>query len=61
MIRCSVIKYRREDYILYPLGREKRKIKHLYGKEVYTLIIIEEQHQAISTNNEKPKTLAIGG
>ncbi|MEM1639663.1 MAG: hypothetical protein QXJ69_06300 [Desulfurococcaceae archaeon] len=42
IVRCSVIKYRREDYVLYPLGKDKEKIKHLHGKEVYALIIAEE-------------------
>ncbi|MEM1750353.1 MAG: hypothetical protein QXV30_02125 [Desulfurococcaceae archaeon] len=41
--KCSVIKYRRGDYVLYPLGRDsKEKIKQLHGKEVYALIIAEE-------------------
>ncbi|MEM4032703.1 MAG: hypothetical protein QXV53_05345 [Zestosphaera sp.] len=42
IVRCSVIKYRRRDYVLYPLGKDKEKIKQLYGKEVYTIIIAEE-------------------
>ncbi|MEM0351488.1 MAG: hypothetical protein QXT76_05480 [Sulfolobales archaeon] len=42
LVRCSVIKYRRGDYVLYPLGKDKEKIKQLHGKEVYTLIITEE-------------------
>ncbi|MEM4570430.1 MAG: hypothetical protein QXE66_03885 [Desulfurococcaceae archaeon] len=36
MVRCSIIEYRRGDYVLYPLGRDEEKIKHLHGKEVYT-------------------------
>ncbi|MEM4600230.1 MAG: hypothetical protein QXF63_00740 [Sulfolobales archaeon] len=39
LVRCSVIKYRRGDYVLYPLGKDKEKIKQLH---VYTLIITEE-------------------
>ena len=42
LVRCSIIKYRRGDYVLYPLGRDKEKIKHLHGKEVYALIIADE-------------------
>ncbi|MEM0233208.1 MAG: hypothetical protein QXL22_04230 [Candidatus Nezhaarchaeales archaeon] len=42
LVRCSIIKYRREDCVLYPLGRDKEKIKHLHGKELYALIIAEE-------------------
>jgi len=41
-VKCSVIKYRKKDIALYPLGRDKEKIRHLYGKEVYALIIAEE-------------------
>ena len=41
-VKCSVIKYRKNDVALYPLGRDKEKIKHLHGKEVYALIIAEE-------------------
>ncbi|MEM2752359.1 MAG: hypothetical protein QXI94_04645 [Sulfolobales archaeon] len=42
LVRCSVIKYRRGGHFLYPLGRDKEKIKHLHGKEVYVLIVAEE-------------------
>ncbi|MEM1910475.1 MAG: hypothetical protein QXT76_04590 [Sulfolobales archaeon] len=42
IVRCSIIKYSKKDTVLYPLGRDKEKIKHLHGKEVYTLIIAEE-------------------
>ncbi|MEM1911128.1 MAG: hypothetical protein QXU78_04890 [Sulfolobales archaeon] len=42
MVRCSIIKYRKKDIVLYPLGRDKEKIKHLHGKEVYVLIIAEK-------------------
>ncbi|MEM4836580.1 MAG: hypothetical protein QXX40_05865 [Sulfolobales archaeon] len=42
IVRCSIIKYRKKDTVLYPLRRDKEKIKHLHGKEVYVLIIAEE-------------------
>ncbi|MEM1898534.1 MAG: hypothetical protein QXD36_05540 [Sulfolobales archaeon] len=42
IVRCNVIKYRKKDIVPYPLGRDKEKIKHLHGKEVYTPIITEE-------------------
>ncbi|MEM0196037.1 MAG: hypothetical protein QXK66_00120 [Sulfolobales archaeon] len=41
IVRCSIIKYRKKDIVLYPLGRDKEKIKHLHGKEVYVLIVAE--------------------
>jgi len=31
-IRFSVIKYRRGDYVLYPLGKDEEKIKQLHEK-----------------------------
>ncbi|MEM2221773.1 MAG: hypothetical protein QW215_07490 [Ignisphaera sp.] len=42
IVRCSVIKYRRGDCVLYPLGKDKEKIKQLHRKEVYALIVAEE-------------------
>lgn len=42
LVRCSVIKYRRGDLVLYPLGRDKEKVRPLHGREVYALIISEE-------------------
>jgi len=41
-VKCSIIKYRKNDIALYPLGRDKEKIRHLRGKRVYALIIVEE-------------------
>ncbi|MEM2235378.1 MAG: hypothetical protein QW224_06600 [Desulfurococcaceae archaeon] len=39
-VKCSIIKYRKKDIALYPLGRDKED--HLHGKRVYALIIVEE-------------------
>jgi len=41
-VRCSVIRYRYGVPVLYPLGEDKEKIKHLHGKRVYALIVAEE-------------------
>lgn len=41
-VKCSVIKYRKKYIALYPLGKDKEKIKHLRGKTVYVLVIAED-------------------
>ncbi|MEM2617370.1 MAG: hypothetical protein QXL64_07570 [Thermofilaceae archaeon] len=41
-VRCSIIRYRYGAPVLYPLGKDKEKIKHLHGRKVYALIIAEE-------------------
>ncbi|MEM4922280.1 MAG: hypothetical protein QXU65_04720 [Sulfolobales archaeon] len=33
IVRCSVIKCRRGDHVLYPLGGDEEKIKHLQEKK----------------------------
>ncbi|MEM4788425.1 MAG: hypothetical protein QXV06_01340 [Ignisphaera sp.] len=34
-VKCSIIRYRYgAPVVLYPLGKDKEKIKHLHGKEV---------------------------
>jgi len=40
--RCSVIKYRKGDIVLYPLAGYREKMKHLHGKKVYAIIIAED-------------------
>lgn len=43
VIRCSVIKYRKNYYVLYPVGGESReKVGKLYGRKVYAVIIAED-------------------
>ncbi|MEM4965925.1 MAG: hypothetical protein QXS45_04025, partial [Sulfolobales archaeon] len=41
-VKYSVIKYRNNNITLYPLGRDKKKIEYLHGKQVYIIIIEEE-------------------
>ena len=43
VLECSVIKYRKNYYVLYPLGRGNReKLRRLHGKRVYAVILVEE-------------------
>lgn len=41
-VRCSVIGYRHGTLVLYPLGEDKEKMRHLYGKRVYAIVVAEE-------------------
>ncbi|WP_267878564.1 hypothetical protein [Desulfurococcus amylolyticus] len=39
----QLIKYRKNNYVLYPLGKENReKPRKLHGKKVYAVIVVEE-------------------
>ena len=43
VIEGSVMRYKRDYYVLYPLGRENReKLRKLHGKRVYAVIVAEE-------------------
>ena len=43
VLECSVIKYRKNYYVLYPIGRDaKKKLEKLHGKKVYAVIVVEE-------------------
>ncbi|MEL9908894.1 MAG: hypothetical protein QXP97_05005 [Desulfurococcus sp.] len=43
VVECSVIKYRKSSYVLYPIGKEsKEKLERLHGKRVYAVIVVEE-------------------
>lgn len=41
-VMCSVIKYRGNLYVLYPLKESMEKVRRLHGKKVYAIIIAEE-------------------
>lgn len=47
LIKYSVIKYGRGDYVSYPLERYKEKIQLMHGKEVYAMVISEELYQPL--------------
>jgi len=42
IIHGSVIKYRRGVYIIYPLGKDREKLKKHYGKRVHAIIVTED-------------------
>jgi len=42
IIHGSIIKYRGDVYILYPIKEDREKLKKLHGKKVHTIIITED-------------------
>lgn len=43
IIEGSIMKYKRDYYVLYPLGKENReKLRKLHGKRAYAVIVVEE-------------------
>ena len=43
VIEGSVMRYKRDYYVLYPLGRKNReKLRKLHRKRVYAVIVAEE-------------------
>jgi len=40
--KCSVIKFRKDAVVLYPLAKHQEEVKPLYGKRVHVIIIAEE-------------------
>jgi hypothetical protein len=40
--KCSVIKFRKDAVVLYPLAKYQDDVKPLYGKRVHVIIIAEE-------------------
>jgi len=40
--KCSVIKFRKDAVVLYPLAKNQEEVKPLYGKRVHVIIIAEE-------------------
>ena len=43
MVEGSVMRYKRDYYVLYPLGRGNRgKPRRLHGRRVYAVIVVGE-------------------
>jgi len=40
--KCSVIKFRKDAVVLYPLAKYQEEVKPLHGKKVHVVIIAEE-------------------
>jgi len=44
---CSVIKFRKNAVVLYPLAEYQDEVKPLHSKRVHVIIIAKERCQAI--------------
>ena len=42
LVHGSIIKYRGDVYILYPVKEDREKLKKLHGKKVHAIIITED-------------------
>ena len=42
IIHGSIIKYRGDVYILYPIKEDREKLRKLHGKKVHAIIITED-------------------
>jgi hypothetical protein len=40
--KCSVIKFRKDAVVLYPLAKHQEDVKPLHGKRVHVIVIAEE-------------------
>lgn len=41
-VKCSVIRFRKDAVVLYPLAKYQDEVKPLHGKRVHVIIIAEE-------------------